>query len=174
MDSFDGGKVKERLRKLGEKYYRILRNIPVHQYYQGVGWNLEAGRVERAKRSPKLRRKRKPDIVNFIDFAENCFLTMPQEYAGEIVIDWSPLEHTRRVRIISSSSEDDNSDTEGDNNHRPIILDPKSRSEFRNISPNDYEELSTHHYFLFPRRVTGFAIGKKQRSKYALLFLILL
>jgi hypothetical protein len=90
---------------------------------------------------------------------------MLQEYAGEVVIDWNPLRHTRRARNISSSSEFDNTDSEEDNIPPSILLDPKgSRSEFRNISPNDYEELSTHHYFLLPRRLTGYAIGQKQRS----------
>jgi hypothetical protein len=74
VDSFDGGKVKERLRNLGKKYYKILRNIPVHQYYQGACWDLEAAREGRAKgRGLQLRRRHKPDIVNFHRLCQELF-----------------------------------------------------------------------------------------------------
>jgi hypothetical protein len=178
VDYADGGKVKERLRNLGEKYYKILRAIPAHQYYQGVCWDLEITRVVSGGRgthgSSKSTRKRMPDTVNFNVYSMYCFLTIPQEYTGEIVIDWTPGQQRRRRRDASYDdrvfveeiiSEYDNSESEGDNTHGSIILDPKcSRSDFRNVSPNDYSELSSHHYFLLPRRLTGYAIGQKQRS----------
>jgi hypothetical protein len=176
VDSSDGGKVKELLRNLGEKYYKILRNIPAHQYYLGICWDLEVVRVERAERgitgNSRSRRMHKPDLVNLNYFAMYYFLTIMQEYTGEIVIDWDLLKPQRRRRDdypydervfpIEGLSEDENSESEEVNSNGSIILNPKcSRSDFRSITPNDYTELSTHHYFLLPRRLTGYAIGQK-------------
>jgi hypothetical protein len=102
LDSSDGGSVKERLSNLGEKYYKILRNVPAHQYYQGVCWDLEAVGVERGDGTiggiSRSRRMQKPDMVYFNDVALYCFLTIQQEYTGEIVIDWSLLKPQRRRR----------------------------------------------------------------------------
>jgi hypothetical protein len=181
VDSSDGGNVKERLTSLGEKYYKILRNIPAHQYYQGVCWDLEAGSVQRHDGSiggtSRSRRLEKPDMVSFKEVALYCCLTMPQEYTGEIVIDWSLLTPPRRRRgdyerervvIRERDAIDDdfyNSDSDGEKSQGTVILDPKcSRSDFRNITPTAYTELSAHHYFLLPRRLTGFAVGQKQRG----------
>lgn len=107
LDSSDGGSVKERLSNLGEKYYKILRNIPSHQYYQGVCWDLEAMRVERSDGTiggiSRSRRMQKPDMVNFNDVALYCFLTIQQEYTGEIIIDWSLLKPKRRLHLRRES-----------------------------------------------------------------------
>jgi hypothetical protein len=167
MDYVDGGMVKERLCNLGEKYYKMLRAIPAHQYYQGICWDLEAT----ATGTSRSIRRQKPNTVNINVCSMYCFLTMPQEYTGEIVIDWTPLKRQRRRRgdgeviEIERPSDYDDSESEGDNSRGSIILDPKcSRSDFRNFSPNEYSELSSHHYFLLPRRLTGYAIGQKERS----------
>ena len=47
----------------------------------------------------------------------------------------------------------------------PHVLDFKaSRSTFRSINPADHSTLSKKHYFLFPRRLDGFALAQKQKS----------
>lgn len=69
------------------------------------------------------------------------------------------------MRGDSDTSGDEVSESEDDGYHESITLNTKApRSKFHSIDPAFEEKLTTHHYFLLPRRLDGFALSKKQRS----------
>ncbi|MAD84590.1 MAG: hypothetical protein CL912_16650 [Deltaproteobacteria bacterium] len=103
-----------------------------------------------------------------------------EEYCGEIVIDnlrrRDPprrhgyfLQHETPEEDESSSEEDDyQGPSLGENGLCPILDTRAPPQLFHSFAPRDYTQLTPDHYFLFPRRLNGFALASKHKSRLRL------
>ena len=83
-----------------------------------------------------------------------------QRYASESPATAAAREHSPVRRRVYSSTSSTGSDVGDIESNR--FGDESLWVDYENIDPKARESLTTHHYFLFPRRVDGFALKQKR------------
>jgi hypothetical protein len=73
----------------------------------------------------------------------------------------------RAAEPLSSAEEYSDSGDEAQPEAAVAKKTKTARANLKKVNPKEQESLTSHHYFLLPRRMNGYALAKKQRSAFA-------